>query len=209
VIDPAAGLEVTVQEAVAPTGPASAGAAGVGAAGVGQPGAAASASGAEAAAVPLVEQVALAAGPLSAGRQVVIRLDPPDLGSVRMSLTEDAEGIRGVLRVAQAETAQELQREAAGLMSRLAAGGVQVRRLEIIVETPTGSMTQGYESAYRQGGDGQQNPSGQLDPGGSGAGGGGHDGGDGEQDQPAGEWVEAGPARPAESVGDDAINLWM
>jgi flagellar hook-length control protein FliK len=86
------------------------------------------------------------------GEQVTIRLNPPELGRVRVQLDRDAGGLRGVIRVESAETMRELQREAADLMQRLSTDGVQVRRIEVVLETNDASRD-GQESTGRQGGD--------------------------------------------------------
>jgi flagellar hook-length control protein FliK len=99
--------------------------------------------------VNVVHQVAQGVtGQAGLGRQVVVQLDPPELGSVRVTFQEDGQGLRGVLEVQHADTANQLQRETTELMNRLAAEGIQVRRLDVVVEpqstgnSPSGSQTQ-------------------------------------------------------------------
>ncbi|MFP4052723.1 MAG: flagellar hook-length control protein FliK, partial [Phycisphaerae bacterium] len=91
----------------------------------------------------------------SPGDQMVIRLDPPELGQVRITLEMDGEGMRGVLRVENPETLRQLQRESEGLMNRLAASGVQVRRLQVLPQEPTAERNFD-DSFYRQNADAQQ-----------------------------------------------------
>ncbi len=91
----------------------------------------------------------------SPGEQVVIRLDPPELGQVRITLEMDGEGMRGVLRVENPETLRQLQRESEGLMNRLAASGVQVRRLQVLPQEQTPERNFN-DSFYRQNADAQQ-----------------------------------------------------
>jgi hypothetical protein len=113
--------------------------------------------------VNVVHQVAQGVtGQAGLGRQVVVQLDPPELGSVRVTFQEDGQGLRGVLEVQHADTANQLQRETTELMNRLAAEGIQVRRLDVVVEpqstgnSPSGSQTQSDTPAGRDASTGAQ-----------------------------------------------------
>ncbi len=119
------------------------------------------------------------------GDQVTIRLNPPELGRVRVQLDRDGAGLRGVIRVESAETMRELQREAADLMQRLSTDGVQVRRIEVVLETHDASRD-GQESTGRQGGEA------------------GFFGGDGEASGSAGQGGPDGRESPAASSDDGA-----
>ncbi len=66
-----------------------------------------------------------------AGDSMVIRLDPPELGQVRISLEMDAGGLRAQIRADNAQTLGDLQREAQTLISRLTEAGIQVRRVDV------------------------------------------------------------------------------
>ena len=82
---------------------------------------------------PVMDQVAdsLGQNALRVGQQITIRLNPPELGAVRLTLEADGKDLRGVLEVENPRALGELQREAPSLMNRLAEIGVQVRRLDI------------------------------------------------------------------------------
>ncbi|MFP4433775.1 MAG: flagellar hook-length control protein FliK [Phycisphaerae bacterium] len=66
-----------------------------------------------------------------AGDSMVIRLDPPELGRVRISLEMDSDGLRAQIRTDNAQTLGDLQREAQTLITRLTEAGIQVRRVDI------------------------------------------------------------------------------
>jgi flagellar hook-length control protein FliK len=66
-----------------------------------------------------------------AGDSMVIRLDPPELGQVRISLEMDAGGLRAMIRTDNAQTLGDLQREAQTLINRLTEAGIQVRRVDV------------------------------------------------------------------------------
>ena len=111
----------------------------------------------------------LTAGAVRDGQQVVIRLNPPELGRVRITIQSDEDGVRGVLRVDSPRALMELQRESEELVDRLAAGGVNFRRLEVVLQQDaTSSQRQPADGgaaswAWR---DGQDSPYGQSDGGG-------------------------------------------
>ncbi|MFW6062251.1 MAG: flagellar hook-length control protein FliK, partial [Planctomycetota bacterium] len=138
------------------------------------------------------------------GREVSLRLDPPELGRVHMTLQEDADGLRGVLRVERAETAEQLQRETNDLLQRLAGDGMRVRRIEIIVEpAPTDATTTSQNSTQQHtGGQDPQDTDGQGErqP--------GRQNGDGDASY-GDEGQSANDDRPAQaSDEDESINLY-
>ena len=76
------------------------------------------------------------------GRGIVIRLEPPELGKVRIILHTDGKDVRGAVAVDNPKTLLRLQREAPMLLERLADAGIHLRRMDM-------SMSD------RQSGDGQ------------------------------------------------------
>jgi len=133
------------------------------------------------------------------GEQVVVRLDPPELGRIRVTFRGEGNELRAVMEVDNAKTLSELQREAPPLIQRLADSGIQLRRLEFVLNEPAAS--QGGEGAYAQPQQGhgfQQQQAGQQQ---SSAGG----------QSPTGEQAdaEAADAHPAGEVRDDSINVWI
>jgi flagellar hook-length control protein FliK len=75
------------------------------------------------------------------GKQVVIQLNPPDLGNVRMTVRSDPDGVRCSLQVDSAHTFQQIQHEAPALASRLAEGGVHFKGIEITMREPGSSSS--------------------------------------------------------------------
>jgi flagellar hook-length control protein FliK len=73
-----------------------------------------------------------------AGDSITIRLDPPELGQVRISLEMDADGLRAQLRASNTQTLGDLQREAQTLINRLTEAGIQVRRIDVQPTEQTG-----------------------------------------------------------------------
>jgi flagellar hook-length control protein FliK len=68
-----------------------------------------------------------------ADKQVQIRLDPPELGSVLVRLSEQGDQIRGFLEVSRDETRREIEQALPQVLKGLQDAGVQVRRLEVVV----------------------------------------------------------------------------
>ena len=83
---------------------------------------------------PLSAQLADAFGlPVRASaQQISIRLDPPELGTVRLKLRSIGGQVSGVLRVDNPSTLEEIRRALPGMIERLADSGVQVRSLEVV-----------------------------------------------------------------------------
>ncbi len=100
----------------------------------------------------LAESIRASGPPM--GRQIVIRLHPPELGRVRIMFRSEGDAVRGVVRVDNAETLSKLEREAAPLMARLQGTGIEVRRLDVVLDNPhDGNATQ--NPAFREGRDQQ------------------------------------------------------
>ncbi len=90
---------------------------------------------------PIGQQIALQvqARPIKAGQQITVQLNPPELGKVQLQVHQDGQGLRAVLEVENPSTLSQLQREAPGLVNRLAEGGVQVNRIEITLANSSDS----------------------------------------------------------------------
>jgi len=85
------------------------------------------------------------------GRQVTVRLHPPELGRVRIVLQSEGESVRGTVRVDVPETLSKLQQEAATLMQRLQAEGIDLRRLDVMLNQDQAGGQTGQDAAFRQG----------------------------------------------------------
>lgn len=131
------------------------------------------------------------------GRQIVVQLQPPDLGRVRIVFRSEGDAVRGVVRVDNPETLSRLEREAAPLMARLASSGIDVRRLDMMLSDSQGDdMTQ--NPAFREG-QGRQNGWVAEDPS-------GHSSGDAFAD--AGQTTAGSEAAdPGAGIGGGAINV--
>jgi flagellar hook-length control protein FliK len=83
--------------------------------------------------VPVADQItdSLRESTIRVGQQITIRLNPPELGAVRLTLQSDGKEIHGTLQVDNHRVLGELQHQAASLMNRLAEDGIQMRKLDI------------------------------------------------------------------------------
>jgi len=64
-------------------------------------------------------------------RQILVRLDPPELGSVVVRFQEQGNQVSGVLEVGRDETRREIEQALPQVLRSLQEAGVQVRRLEV------------------------------------------------------------------------------
>lgn len=71
-------------------------------------------------------------------KQVMVRLNPPELGSVTVRFQEQGDQIRAVLEVSRQETRQEVERALPEVVRALQESGVQIRRVEVILSDPSG-----------------------------------------------------------------------
>ncbi len=65
-------------------------------------------------------------------QQVVIRLDPPELGKVTMRFIEKPDGITGILQVDQAQTRQEIERALPEIIQNLQNSSVQIKKVDVV-----------------------------------------------------------------------------
>ena len=142
---------------------------------------------------------AFQAGSYGVGKQMVLRLNPPELGRVRLTLRADGTAERGVVEVESARTLSEIQKEAPALMQHLAEGGVQVRRMEFVLSDQAsngsafGQFADGHNAAPRQ--FSQDSPP---------------DSWQAQEPEPAGEAVPA-PLTPdgVRESHEGALNVWI
>ena len=137
------------------------------------------------------------------GQQIVIRLNPPELGEVRITLQAEGSSVKGVLEVQNAETLQHIQRAAPALITRLSEGGVQLSRLELTLSADSDRSTADpFGSVFRDGQSGQSHQ--HSDNWGQ------HSSGDsvgGDVDD-AWELETEQALMGAAQVGDESINVW-
>ena len=75
--------------------------------------------------------VSLSSAGIRAGQEIVVRLDPPSLGEVRIRLSSDNGHVVGRLEVSRPATLAQLEQEAPGLIQRLADQGIQMHKLDL------------------------------------------------------------------------------
>lgn len=146
-----------------------------------------------------------------AGDELVLRLTPPELGSVRMTLRNQDGELRLLLEAANPRTLTQMQREAPALMQRLQDSGIEVRRMEFAQSDSQpeqdASDASGQQSQARQEMFGQGQDTGRRRNG-TGSGRGRRDAGYvTETPSPADR-----PGRPGQAggqIGDGTLNLWM
>jgi len=127
---------------------------GAAAASAARTGAASQPAGAEAqrlgtAADQVAETIRATAG--RSGRQVTVHLNPPELGRVRIVLESEGDSVRGTVRVDVPETLAKLQQEAAPLMQRLQAEGIDLKRLDVMLNQEQPGGQAGQDAAFAQG----------------------------------------------------------
>lgn len=86
------------------------------------------------------EQIAssVRAGLVDGGKEILVRLNPPELGSVTVRFQELRQEIRAVLEVVRNETRQEVERAIPEVLRTLQEAGVQIRRVEVVLSDPSG-----------------------------------------------------------------------
>lgn len=135
----------------------------------------------------------------SGEQRVVIRLDPPELGQVRVILRAEGNQVRGVVQVDNQRTLDQLRHESPSLLSRLAEAGIEVRRMELGFTPGSGGESMPQWNLRQDGGawggaggrDGRQASSGEA--------------GNGESPLAGDEQQQSA----ATSVWDGAINVWI
>jgi len=89
------------------------------------------------------EGVRSASGTGGGVQEVVVRLFPPELGRVRIAVRSEEGALRGEVRVETPETLSRVQEEAVGLVHRLRAEGIDLRRLDVSLAPQTGTGGRG------------------------------------------------------------------
>jgi hypothetical protein len=88
-------------------------------------------------------------------RQMVIRLDPPELGRVTIRFVEQADGITGVLQVERSQTRHEIQQALPGIVQHLQNADIPVKKIEVLL-TPQPQDQSGDNAAGQNSQTGQQ-----------------------------------------------------
>jgi flagellar hook-length control protein FliK len=100
-------------------------------------------------------------------KQVLVRLNPPELGSVTVRFQEQGQQIRAVLEVVRNETRQEVERAIPEVLRTLQEAGIQIRRVEVVLADQSGKdlgKEQLQQDAWAQQQTSQQHAGGQRTP---------------------------------------------
>lgn len=93
-------------------------------------------------------------------RQVLVRLHPPELGTVLVRFREQGEHITGLLEVGRSDTRHEIERALPQVLRGLQDAGVQVRRFEVVMsDQPERDFSRGQwqqDAGPQQHGSGQE-----------------------------------------------------
>ena len=84
-------------------------------------------------------------------KQIVVRLNPPELGRVHIVLRSDGQEVSARLTVENRETYVQMHREVGQLVSRLAEGGVELKRLDINFSDSRHSAASAFSDAAGSG----------------------------------------------------------
>jgi len=95
----------------------------------------------------------------AAEKQVTVRLNPPELGQVFIKLQEQDTQITGVLEVSKAQTKLEIEQALPEITRNLAASGVQVNRIEVVLSASEHSAEHGAKDTLLNDGSYQQQSS--------------------------------------------------
>jgi hypothetical protein len=92
--------------------------------------------------------------PTPGNQQMVIRLDPPELGQVVLRFIEQPDGITGVLHVEKTQTQQEIQQALPEIVQNLQNADINIKKIEVVLQNP--QQQSGENSAGQNGYAGQQ-----------------------------------------------------
>ncbi len=81
-------------------------------------------------------------------KQVTIRLQPPELGSVTIRIEEQGQQIKAVLEVSRAETGRDIEQALPQVVRGLQEAGLQVRKFDVVVSDQLGKDAAGGSSSH-------------------------------------------------------------
>jgi len=144
----------------------------------------------------LLDQLAEGLTTVGAGQRIIIRLNPPELGSVRADFRTDGDAVTCVLRVDNPQTLASVQREATALVERLNESGVNLRQVSVEMGSSGagGQTAQGWNSF----GDGSQ-----------GRGGYQHQDAGVAWQLPENTGASSEPQHAGASAGEGLLNVWI
>jgi flagellar hook-length control protein FliK len=74
-------------------------------------------------------------------RQIVIRLNPPELGRVAIKFTEQSDEITGLLQVDKPQTRYQLQQALPEIIQNLQSSGITIKRIEVVLTSQQEQQT--------------------------------------------------------------------
>jgi hypothetical protein len=97
----------------------------------------------------------------SGGQQIVIHLNPPELGKVAIKFTEEGNSITGILQVDKPQTKDQIQQSLPDIIRNLQDSGIQIKKLEVVLTGQQDQYTPKDQSssAGQNGWSGQQSSS--------------------------------------------------
>lgn len=67
----------------------------------------------------------------SGNQQIIVRLNPPELGKVAIKFTEQGDDVTGLLQVDKLQTREQIQQALPEIIQNLQNSGIQIKRLEV------------------------------------------------------------------------------
>jgi flagellar hook-length control protein FliK len=74
-------------------------------------------------------------------RQIVIRLNPPELGRVAIKFTEQSDEITGLLQVDKPQTRYQLQQALPEIIQNLQSSGITIKRIDVVLTSQQEQQT--------------------------------------------------------------------
>jgi flagellar hook-length control protein FliK len=92
--------------------------------------------------------------------EVTIRLNPPELGSVCLKVSDNGNQISGVLQVSRPETRHEIQQMLPDIIRNLEDAGISIKRFDVVLNNPSDQPAFGgqQQSLYQQNNQQSYNP---------------------------------------------------
>ena len=96
-------------------------------------------------------------------KEIVIQLNPPELGKLEIKFTEDSTGLTGVLSVDNPKTRYEIQQSLSEMINNLQDSGVNIKKIEVVLsnnqeqQTMQQQSTAGQNNWFNQQNSNQQN----------------------------------------------------
>jgi flagellar hook-length control protein FliK len=83
-------------------------------------------------------------------KEIVIQLNPPELGKLEIKFTEDSSGLTGVLSVDNSKTRHEIQQSLPEIINNLQDSGVNIKKIEVVLSNNQEQQTMKDQSMAGQ-----------------------------------------------------------